>query len=98
VWNDYFPKGIQGIVFAVDSCNRARFKESKVGNCWYNVCIQLLLFQKEIVNLLADKHFNHCPVLVFGMRSDQEDAADEKELRQLFGFHEIFTGKLIVTS
>ena len=55
-------------------------------------------FQKEIENLLADKHFNHCPVLVFGNRSDKKGAADEKELRQLFGFNEIFTGKLIVTA
>merc|ERR1712179_806289 len=61
----------------VDSCDRARFNESKV----------------ELESLLTDEQLANCPVLILGNKIDRPGAAGEEELRQLFGLYGQTTGK-----
>eukprot|EP00092_Neocalanus_flemingeri_P035846 GFUD01039026.1.p1 GENE.GFUD01039026.1~~GFUD01039026.1.p1 ORF type:complete len:195 (+),score=29.38 GFUD01039026.1:63-647(+) len=76
VWKDYFP-AVDAIVFLVDSCDRARFGESK----------------EELQSLLTDEQLANCPVLVLGNKIDRPGAASENELWQLFGLYGQTTGK-----
>merc|ERR1712179_533762 len=76
VWKDYFP-AVDAIVFLVDSCDRARFNESKV----------------ELESLLTDEQLANCPVLILGNKIDRPGAAGEEEFRQLFGLYGQTTGK-----
>ena len=64
-------------MFLVDSCDRARFGESKV----------------ELESLLTDEQLGNCPVLVLGNKIDRPGAAGEEELRQLVGLYGQTTGK-----
>ena len=77
VWRDYFP-AVDAIVFLIDSCDRARFQESKV----------------ELDSLLTDEQLANCPVLILGNKIDRAGAASEDELRQVFGLYGQTTGQL----
>ena len=68
---------MDAIVFLIDSCDRARFGESKA----------------ELDSLLTDEQLANCPVLVLGNKIDRPGAASEDELRQIFGLYGQTTGK-----
>ena len=78
VWKDYFP-AVDAVVFLIDSCDRARHKESR----------------GELDALLADEQIASCPVLILGNKIDHPGAASEDELRQTFGLYSKTTGKVI---
>eukprot|EP00088_Acartia_fossae_P041050 TRINITY_DN4291_c0_g1_i4.p1 TRINITY_DN4291_c0_g1~~TRINITY_DN4291_c0_g1_i4.p1 ORF type:complete len:196 (-),score=42.79 TRINITY_DN4291_c0_g1_i4:142-729(-) len=76
VWKDYFP-AVDGVVFLVDCCDKARFYDSK----------------KELEVLLNDEVLGDCPILVLGNKIDKPGAASEFELGQYFGLYGQQTGK-----
>ena len=78
VWKDYFP-AVDAVVFLIDSCDRARHKESLA----------------ELNALLTDEQLANCPVLILGNKIDHPGAASEDELRQTFGLYGQTTGKVI---
>ncbi|CAB3361902.1 GTP-binding protein SAR1b [Cloeon dipterum] len=76
VWKDYFP-AVDAIVFLIDTCDAARFAESK----------------EELAALLSDEQLASCPVLILGNKIDRPQAVSENELRQYFELYGLTTGK-----
>ena len=76
VWKDYFP-AVDAIVFLIDTCDPARFTESK----------------EELIALLTDEQLSTCPVLILGNKIDRPQAISENELRQVFELYGQTTGK-----
>ena len=76
VWKDYYAK-VDGIIFLVDSMDKARFPESK----------------RELDGLLSDEGLGDVPFLVLGNKIDMPQAASEEELRHALGLTNYTTGK-----
>lgn len=68
VWETYYTAA-NGIVYIVDSHDRARFPEAKF----------------ELDRLLGDEHLANVPILVLGNKIDIEAAASDGELRAELG-------------
>ena len=80
VLKDYYPT-VDAVVFVINVNDRERFKESNV----------------ELAGLLAEDQLGHVPVLILGITTpDIPGAACEDEMRQVFGLHDVTTGKGIV--
>ncbi|KAL4429469.1 hypothetical protein ABPG74_001314 [Tetrahymena malaccensis] len=67
-WKNYFAS-IDGIVYLVDSSDRARFEESKV----------------EFNKIIQTKELEKVPIVILGNKIDIQGAASEDELRINFG-------------
>lgn len=68
---------VDAVVFLIDASDRSRFMESKA----------------ELDSLLSDEQVGHCPVVILGNKIDCPGAAAEEEIKQLFGLHQMCTGK-----
>ena len=77
IWKDYFP-AVDAVVFLIDSCDRARHKESHA----------------ELNGVLRNEQIANCPVLILGNKIDHPEAASEDEIRQTFGLYGQTTGKV----
>ncbi|EAR98989.1 ADP-ribosylation factor(Arf)/Arf-like (Arl) small GTPase family protein (macronuclear) [Tetrahymena thermophila SB210] len=67
-WKNYFAS-IDGIVYLVDSSDRARFEESKI----------------EFNKIIQTKELEKVPIVILGNKIDIQGAASEDELRINFG-------------
>ncbi|EAS03157.1 ADP-ribosylation factor(Arf)/Arf-like (Arl) small GTPase family protein (macronuclear) [Tetrahymena thermophila SB210] len=67
-WKNYFAS-IDGIVYLVDSSDRARFEESRI----------------EFNKIIQTKELEKVPIVILGNKIDIQGAASEDELRINFG-------------
>lgn len=72
-----YPAAIDAIVFMVNADDRTRFEESLA----------------ELTGLLADGQVADVPVLILGNQTNSSGAASASELQQVFGLHDVTTGK-----
>ena len=80
VLKDYYPT-VDAAVFVINANDREHFKESAV----------------ELAGLLAEDQLGHAPVLILGIKThDIPGVACEDKMRQVFGLHNVTTGKGIV--
>lgn len=70
LWRHYYT-GTQGLVFVVDSRDRARIDEART----------------ELHRILSDREMRGCPLLVFANKQDLAGALSPAELTERLGLH-----------
>lgn len=77
-WKNYFPT-VDGIIYLVDSADKARFDESKKE-------LDEILQSPELAKVrMFSNLIPKVPIVILGNKIDMKEAVSEEELKSLFG-------------